>query len=107
MTDAIPKDCRVIAGDLPVIISRDTAIWALEAVRAHYTAERKSRLFADDRSFLRAAVMELEKAAAAKTSEETKEAQELMEHLRDAYQRLPAADRPAFETWVLMTLRRK
>jgi predicted ABC-class ATPase len=57
-------DCRKIQGDIPVVISRDTAVWALEAMHAHYTKERVERLFADDRSFLSAAFAELKAAKA-------------------------------------------
>lgn len=58
---------------------------------AHLAAERTAR------------AKQIEKREATNTSQ----LEELMEPLRRAYNRLPIIDRPAFETWVLMTLRRK
>lgn len=59
-----PKDCREIGGHNPsVIISADTAYEALKAIRAQAAAGAYKHLYADDASFLRAAIRELEKAS--------------------------------------------
>jgi hypothetical protein len=60
-----PVDCRKIGGDVAVIISQDTAIHALDAMREKYNAGGYANLFADDRSFVVHGIYELEAASKA------------------------------------------
>ena len=60
MTD--PKDCRVIVGDKSVIISVATAEYSLIAIREKAKRGDYKMLFADEASFVRASLAELEKA---------------------------------------------
>ncbi len=66
MSEKIPHDCRVIGGSTPVIISQDTAISALRAMEKQAEAGAYKNLMADDASFVRASMRELERAANAK-----------------------------------------
>lgn len=63
MSDTPPKDCRRIQGGQGRIISRATAEYALEAMLKTYTKERLERMYADDRSFVAAAIRELQCAS--------------------------------------------
>ena len=63
-----PKDCRVIVGDRAVIISVSTAEYALAAIRDKAERGDYKMMMADDASFVRAGLRELEKAV---TSGET------------------------------------
>ena len=59
-----PKDCRKIKGDRAVIISRTTAVDALELMRNEAgITDNWNNLYADDRSFKLASLRELEEAA--------------------------------------------
>jgi hypothetical protein len=56
------QDCRAIEGDVGVIISRDTAEAALSAMRKLVELGEYKNLMADDASFIRANMKELEDA---------------------------------------------
>jgi len=56
------KDCRVIVGDRPATISRATAEFALQAMREKAAGGYWKDAMADDASFVRAALAELEAA---------------------------------------------
>jgi hypothetical protein len=55
-------DCRVIQGDVGVIISRDSAMEALRVLKRAWERGDYLQIFADDRSFVGAAVHELQNA---------------------------------------------
>ena len=57
-----PKNCCVIGGDEKVIISKTTAMYALKAMGEKADNGGYKMLFADDASFVRAALEELRKA---------------------------------------------
>lgn len=67
----MPLECRIINGDQAVILSRTTAIEALVAMRKCEARGDYARLFADDASFIRTAMCELEKAASDKAKNST------------------------------------
>lgn len=56
------KDCREIVGDKAVLISWTTAEEALRAMEHQASAGAYKELYADDASFVRAAIAELQKA---------------------------------------------
>jgi len=60
-----PKDCRVIQGDDAVIISRNTAIEALHAMKKLADDSAYKMRYTDDASFVRDSFRELEKAVEA------------------------------------------
>lgn len=62
MSDKTPRDCTIIGGDEPVIISRTTAEYALAAMKKRLSAGDYAHMMADDRSFVGAGIRELEKA---------------------------------------------
>jgi len=58
-----PKNCCVISGDEKVIISKTTAHYALKAIKKSAKDGAYKNLFADDASFVGAAIEELQRAA--------------------------------------------
>lgn len=58
-----PRDCRKIANDVSVIISRDTAMEALRLMEKAATEGVYANMYADDASFIRANLAELREAA--------------------------------------------
>jgi hypothetical protein len=56
------KDCRIIVGDKAVIISLDTALTALHAIRELANLGHYRNIMSSDASFVRANIQELEAA---------------------------------------------